>query len=256
MHHVNAAGLNLPLDPAEAAIILAIPVAEGVEVEAADLPGYAKKGLFEILTTLGLDATKLKSAGMSVKGKSGTQLSIIYDTGGHIVALHGNGPWLRNSTLRSFKGLPELRSIRIDHNGFVGKDARGFVAPESDELLRRREVVHGGPAQPFVDSGQISKVEYVVEFNNNVLRVMIENDDYINIDDCVSVSKVVSEELDVLDPFKEAYMLEVTSAGAEKELRNSEEVKRAVGNVKDSYAKAKSDSALGVIKPKGGPSGN
>lgn len=47
MHHVNAAGLNLPLDPAEAAIILAIPVAEGVEVEAADLPGYAKKGLLK-----------------------------------------------------------------------------------------------------------------------------------------------------------------------------------------------------------------
>jgi ribosome maturation factor RimP len=77
-------------------------------------------------------------------------------------------------------------------------------------------------------------VTYEKEGNDYILRVMIENDDYINIDDCVSVSKVVSEELDVLDPFKEAYMLEVTSAGAEKELRNSEEVKRAVG--KNVYA--------------------
>ena len=33
-------------------------------------------------------------------------------------------------------------------------------------------------------------------------------------------------------------------------------VKRAVGNVKDSFNRAKSDSEQGVIKPKGGPSGN
>lgn len=33
-------------------------------------------------------------------------------------------------------------------------------------------------------------------------------------------------------------------------------VQRAVGNVRDSFNKAKNDSAQGVIKPRGGPSGN
>lgn len=72
-------------------------------------------------------------------------------------------------------------------------------------------------------------VTYEKEGNDFILRVMIENDSYIDIDDCVKVSKVISPELDKLDPFTEPYMLEVTSAGAEKELRNSEEIKRAIG---------------------------
>ena len=168
MHYVNAAGLNFPLDPAEAAIIQAISVTEGVEVEAADLPGYAKKGLFEILTALGLDATKLKSAGMSVKGKSGTQLSFIYDTGGHVVALHGNGPWLRNSTLRSFKGLPELRSIRIDHNGFVGKDARAAEYDGSGfDLLNDSKIADIKIGLGFSDKGmaQCAKIKSLRTFN-------------------------------------------------------------------------------------------
>ncbi len=58
---------------------------------------------------------------------------------------------------------------------------------------------------------------------------MIENDTYIDVDDCVKVSRVLSEELDILDPFTDAYNLEVSSSGAERELRNSEEIKRAVG---------------------------
>ena len=72
-------------------------------------------------------------------------------------------------------------------------------------------------------------VTYEKEGDDFVLRVMIENDTYINIDDCVAVSKVISDELDVLDPFPDPYMFEVTSAGAEHELRNSDEIKRAVG---------------------------
>lgn len=72
-------------------------------------------------------------------------------------------------------------------------------------------------------------VTYEVEHDDYILRVMIENDSFIDIDDCVKVSHQVSEELDKLDPFKEPYMLEVTSAGAEHELRNSEEVKRSKG---------------------------
>ena len=39
-------------------------------------------------------------------------------------------------------------------------------------------------------------VTYEKEGNDYVLRVMIENDTSINIDDCVSVSKLVSEKLD------------------------------------------------------------
>lgn len=120
---------DLPLHPDDAKIISAIPITENIEIEPAELPAYARKGLFETLATLGLDPAQLKTAGFALKGKKQTLLAFVYDATGHVVALHGNGPWLRNSTLRSFKGLPELRVIRIDHNGFVGKDPR---APEFD----------------------------------------------------------------------------------------------------------------------------
>lgn len=88
-------------------------------------------------------------------------------------------------------------------------------------------------------------VTYEKEGNDFVLRVMIENDTFINIDDCVSVSKAVSEKLDELDPFQEPYMFEVTSAGAEKELRTSEEVKRAIG--KNVYVEAMEQKFQGEL---------
>jgi len=72
-------------------------------------------------------------------------------------------------------------------------------------------------------------VLYEKENGGYVLKILIENDTFIDIDDCVKVSKVLSEELDKLDPFTEAYNLEVSSSGAERELRNSEEILRAVG---------------------------
>ncbi|MCD6482279.1 MAG: ribosome maturation factor RimP [Candidatus Izimaplasma sp.] len=70
---------------------------------------------------------------------------------------------------------------------------------------------------------------YEKENGGYVLKVLIENDTFIDVDDCVKVSKVLSDELDILDPFTDAYNLEVSSSGAERELRNSEEIKRAVG---------------------------
>ncbi len=70
---------------------------------------------------------------------------------------------------------------------------------------------------------------YEKENGGYVLKVLIENETFIDIDDCVKVSQVLSDELDDLDPFSEAYNLEVSSSGAERELRNSEEIKRAVG---------------------------
>ena len=72
-------------------------------------------------------------------------------------------------------------------------------------------------------------VTFEKEGNDFVLRIMIENETYIDIDDCVLVSKHISDWLDKEDPIEEAYMLEVTSSGAEHELRNSDEVKRSIG---------------------------
>lgn len=89
-------------------------------------------------------------------------------------------------------------------------------------------------------------ITYEKEGNDYILRVMIDSDTFISIDDCVLVSKEISEVLDEIDPFVEPYMFEVTSGGAERELRNSIEVKRAVG--KPVYIETVEQKMTGILE--------
>jgi ribosome maturation factor RimP len=75
-------------------------------------------------------------------------------------------------------------------------------------------------------------VEFVKENKSWYLRVYIDKPDGITIDDCVLVSDELSEKLDAMDPdpIPQAYFLEVSSPGAERPLRNEEELKQAVGS--------------------------
>lgn len=75
----------------------------------------------------------------------------------------------------------------------------------------------------------IYDIEYVKEFNDFVLRIMIENDGIITIDDCIKTSKKIEAFLDLNDPISDPYNLEVTSPGAERVLKTDEHIKRAIG---------------------------
>jgi hypothetical protein len=121
---VHTAELNLPLHPDEAAILRGIIDVEKLDVESAEMPGYSKNGVLKLLEGNGVDPKSLQTSAIAVKGKPQMVLSFAYDLEGRVVALSGNGPWLRNSSLRALKDMPELRCIRIDHNGFVGNDPR------------------------------------------------------------------------------------------------------------------------------------
>ena len=88
-------------------------------------------------------------------------------------------------------------------------------------------------------------VIYQKENNDYILRVMLDSKKGITIDDCQAVSVEVSKLLDELDPFKDPYFLEVTSAGAEHELRNDEEIKMALG--KSVFIKTMEQSFEGTL---------
>ena len=67
-------------------------------------------------------------------------------------------------------------------------------------------------------------LEYVKENKNHFLRVYIDNDKKpISINDCESVSNVVSDLLDTVDFIKDQYYLEVSSSGERKELNRRNE---------------------------------
>ncbi|MCM0648587.1 ribosome maturation factor RimP [Clostridium swellfunianum] len=61
-------------------------------------------------------------------------------------------------------------------------------------------------------------LEYVKEFGENYLRVYIDSPKGINLDDCESVSRPISDMLDTEDPISEAYYLEVSSPGIDRAL--------------------------------------
>jgi hypothetical protein len=114
-----ARGLEIPLHPTEARIVEQIIAVEGHAVEVAEVPGWAKAGVINRLKELGIETAKLKSWGVRDTKNKAVSFSCIYDSNGRVLALTGNGPWLRDESFRSLKGMPELRIIRFDHNGFL-----------------------------------------------------------------------------------------------------------------------------------------
>ena len=84
--------------------------------------------------------------------------------------------------------------------------------------------------KPVVDELGFILYDVIYEKENNewFLRVIIDSDEReITLDDCVEVTEALNPILDKEDPIKNEYMFEVASAGAEKELRNIEEYKKA-----------------------------
>lgn len=77
---------------------------------------------------------------------------------------------------------------------------------------------------------ELYDVEYVKERRQNVLRVYIDKKTGIDIDDCVAASEIISAYLDETDPIQDDYSLEVSSPGAERKLRDREEIKNAIGH--------------------------
>ena len=137
-----ARALEIPLHPAEARIVEQIIAVEGHSVEVAEMSGWAKGGVINRLKELGVDTANLKSWGVRDTTKNAISFSCIYDSNGRVLALTGNGPWLRDESLRALKGMPELKIIRFDHNGFLRNhpmsplySGRGFDALADSKLV-------------------------------------------------------------------------------------------------------------------------
>ena len=72
-------------------------------------------------------------------------------------------------------------------------------------------------------------VEYVKEGADYYLRAYIDKEGGITIDDCVDVSRKLSDELDKDEYIDEAYILEVSSPGLGRKLKKDKEFERSIG---------------------------
>ena len=73
-------------------------------------------------------------------------------------------------------------------------------------------------------------VEYVREAGTWFLRVYIDKEGGVSIDDCEAVSRPLSDALDEADPIEGSYTLEVSSAGADRPLRRPEHFNAFLGS--------------------------
>jgi ribosome maturation factor RimP len=76
---------------------------------------------------------------------------------------------------------------------------------------------------------ELYDVEYVKEGSNMYLRLYIDKDIGIDLDDCEKVSNEVSLLLDKVDPIKSQYLLEVSSCGVERNLRERKHFLQSIG---------------------------
>ena len=72
-------------------------------------------------------------------------------------------------------------------------------------------------------------VEFLKEGARRILRVTIDHEDGVTIEDCERMHRAIDPVLDELDPIDTAYDLEVSSPGIERELRTDAHLDACVG---------------------------
>ncbi len=102
----------------------------------------------------------------------------------------------------------------------MAKKKSGSVSAEVSALVR-----------PIVESLglELWDVRYLKEGANRILRIYIDSENGVTIEDCENVTRAVDAPLDELDPIAESYTLEVSSPGIERELVRDEHFDRFLG---------------------------
>ena len=72
-------------------------------------------------------------------------------------------------------------------------------------------------------------VRFLKEGTTWYLRIFIDKDGGVSIDDCVEMTHAINKPLDEADPIEQAYCLEVSSPGIERELTRDEHFFKCIG---------------------------
>ena len=86
--------------------------------------------------------------------------------------------------------------------------------------------------KPIVEKNgyQLYDVEYAKEGKNNFLRIFIDKENGIDLNDCEKVNDAITDILDEENYIKDQYFLEVSSPGVERVLRKEKHLEQNIGN--------------------------
>ena len=73
-------------------------------------------------------------------------------------------------------------------------------------------------------------IRFVKEGTDWYLRIFIDKEGGVTIDDCVDLTHAVTKPLDDADPITQSYLLEVSSPGIERELITDSHFKKFIGS--------------------------
>ena len=90
-------------------------------------------------------------------------------------------------------------------------------------------LIEGIVSDMITDPFELVDVEYVKEGSLKYLRIYIDKQGKMSLDDCQHFSHLISEKLDELDPIEENYMLEISSPGLDRHLKKEKDFIREKG---------------------------
>ncbi|MBP1587411.1 MAG: ribosome maturation factor RimP [Clostridia bacterium] len=102
---------------------------------------------------------------------------------------------------------------------------------------------------------ELVDVEFVKEGPRKYLRLYIDKEGGVSIDDCVAVNDVAGPIIDGLDPIDEPYVFEVSSPGFDRPFKTDKDYEKNVGNKVDVslFAPVKGNRKFtGVLKERRG----
>ncbi len=100
------------------------------------------------------------------------------------------------------------------------------MAGKGNTVAKVREIVAPFAKELGLD---IWDIRFVKEGTDWYLRIFIDKDGGISIDDCVDLTHAVTKPLDEADPISQSYLLEVSSPGVERELVSDEHFEKFIG---------------------------
>ena len=109
----------------------------------------------------------------------------------------------------------KMRAVRVPGAGRGGRiagEVTRVISPIADEM-----------------GYMIWDVEYVKEGADYILRITIDSEEGITIDDCEKFTRAIDAPLDEADPIEAAYLLEVSSPGIERSLSRPEHFEYCIG---------------------------
>lgn len=77
---------------------------------------------------------------------------------------------------------------------------------------------------------EIWDIVYKKEGSDWYLRIFIDKENGVSVDDCVDFTHLITKPLDEADPIPQSYTLEVSSPGIERELKTDSHFNRYIGS--------------------------